>query len=151
MFSKFFGSFRSFEFFSKKRSRRDDSFGANIIEIGAILAIFRLFEFFFRKTFSLPWAANHMNKNMKQLNPWLNFLDYKIFCSLHISLQHILFVTFLVTKYFVRYSFRYSLFRCCCLGVRSSDSPSYLPLLTPNKNRSIEQSIDQVIDRSTSQ
>ena len=72
-FSKTFCSFRSFETFSENRSRQDDLFGPKIVEIGAILAIFRPFEFFSEK-FSLPWAANHMNKNMKQLNPRLQVL-----------------------------------------------------------------------------
>ena len=44
-----------------------DQFCPKIVEIGAILAIFRPFEIF-SKIFSLPWAVNHMNKNMKQLN-----------------------------------------------------------------------------------
>ena len=44
--SKSFRSFCSFEKFSKNRLRRDDSFGLKIVEIGAILAIFRPFEFF---------------------------------------------------------------------------------------------------------
>ena len=51
-FSKYFHTFRSFENFSKNRLRRDDSFGPKIIEIGAILAIFRLCVFFSEK-FSL--------------------------------------------------------------------------------------------------
>ena len=45
-FLKSFRLFRSFENFSKNRLRRDDSFGPKIVEIGAILAIFRLFDFF---------------------------------------------------------------------------------------------------------
>ena len=48
-FSKHFRSFRSFENFSKNRLRRDDSFGPKIVEIGAILAIFRPFEIFQKK------------------------------------------------------------------------------------------------------
>ena len=43
-FSKTFCSFRSFENFSRNRSRRDDSFGPKIVEFRAILAIFRPFE-----------------------------------------------------------------------------------------------------------
>ena len=38
-FGKFFRSFRSFEF-SKNRSRREDSFGSKIIEIGAYSLFF---------------------------------------------------------------------------------------------------------------
>ena len=66
-FSKSFRSFRSFDFFSKNRSRRDDSFGPKIVEIGAILAIFRPFEFFQKK--SLPWTVNHISKIIRELNP----------------------------------------------------------------------------------
>ena len=40
-----------------------DQFRPKIVEIGAILANFRPFENL--EKFSLPWAANHMNKNMK--------------------------------------------------------------------------------------
>ena len=47
--SNFFRSFLSFENFSKNRSRRDDSFDPKIVEIEAILAIFRPFEFFHKK------------------------------------------------------------------------------------------------------
>ena len=43
---------QSFENFSKNRLRRDDSFGPKIIQIGAILAIFRPFEIF--GNFSVP-------------------------------------------------------------------------------------------------
>ena len=43
-FSKTFLVFRSFENFSRNRSRRDDSFGPKIVEFRAILAIFRPFE-----------------------------------------------------------------------------------------------------------
>ena len=46
-----------------------DQFYPKNIESGAILAIFRPFEIF--RNFSLPWAVNHMNQNMKQLNPRL--------------------------------------------------------------------------------
>ena len=49
-FAKSLRSFRSFEKFSKNRLRRDDSFGPKIVEIGAILAIFRPFEFFQKNT-----------------------------------------------------------------------------------------------------
>ena len=49
-----------------------DQFCPKIVEIGAILAIFRPFEIF-SNFFSLPWAVNHMNENMKQLNPRLHF------------------------------------------------------------------------------
>ena len=40
--------FRSFDFFSRNRSRRDDSFGPKIAEFRVILAIFRPFEDFER-------------------------------------------------------------------------------------------------------
>ena len=52
-FVEYFRSFRSSEKNSKNRSRRDDSFGPKIVEIGAILAIFRPFEFFQKKITSL--------------------------------------------------------------------------------------------------
>ena len=45
-FLKIFRALRSFEIFSKNRSRRDDSFGPKIVKIRAILAIFRPFEDF---------------------------------------------------------------------------------------------------------
>ena len=47
IFSKTFCSFRSFENFSRNRSRRDDSFGPKIVEFRAILAIFRPIFFLF--------------------------------------------------------------------------------------------------------
>ena len=47
--------------------RRDDSFGPKIVEIGAILAIFRPFEIFQKK--SLPWTVNHISKIIRELNP----------------------------------------------------------------------------------
>ena len=42
-----FRSFRSFDNFSRNRTRRDDLFGPKIIEFRAILAIFRSFEDFY--------------------------------------------------------------------------------------------------------
>ena len=73
-------TFRNFEIFGDgsppTRTKKNDSpcqcdqFCPKIVEIGAILADFRLFEFF--RKFSLPWTAKHMNKNMKQLNPRLH-------------------------------------------------------------------------------
>ena len=42
-FLKSFRSLRSFDFFSKNRSRLDDSFGPKIVESGAILAFARVF------------------------------------------------------------------------------------------------------------
>ena len=44
IFSKNFGLFCSFLFFSGNGWRRDDSFGPKIVEFRAILAIFRPFE-----------------------------------------------------------------------------------------------------------
>ena len=60
-FSKSVHSFHSFEIFSKNRLRRDDSFGPKIVEIGAILAIFRPFETF--KKNSLPCTVNDISRN----------------------------------------------------------------------------------------
>ena len=50
--------------FGNDSQRQRDQFCPKIVEVGAILAIFRPFDLFSEK-FSLPWAANHMNKNMK--------------------------------------------------------------------------------------
>ena len=58
-FSEIFSFVRSCEMFSKNRSRRDDSFGPKVVEIGAILAMFQTFELFQQKN-PLPWTVNHI-------------------------------------------------------------------------------------------
>ena len=51
-----------------------DKFCPKIVEIEAIVgANFRPFELFSEK-FWLPWAANRVNKDMKQLNPQLHII-----------------------------------------------------------------------------
>ena len=65
--------FRSFETFSKDRSRRDDRFRPKIVQIRAILAIFRPFEYFcdFRfGRFGIAFGSIDMASEGRGGPPW---------------------------------------------------------------------------------
>ena len=72
--------FRSFDKFSKDRSRRCDDFGPKIVKIGAILAIFRPLKkkekirFFFRR-----WCPGGGVCGSGEFGRFGNFADFSIF------------------------------------------------------------------------
>ena len=83
-FSKCFRSLRSFETFLKNRSHGDDSFGPKIVEIGAILAIFRPFEIFPKIFTSLACESHRQNyEGIKSTASYDDFKSFEIDALMH--------------------------------------------------------------------